>query len=141
MSAKILLAEMDRLTLANVCKNALDEVIELAKVTRMIKFIGPPCIRLWENGSTIKDNVVESLVDLIYEVPELIHPCVDIGVAEVPEDYRPIVFILKSGHSYRPYMEQSWSGRSGPLNYFVVGVFGKEGTLSRSFSFSIVMED
>jgi hypothetical protein len=129
---------MVRSEFKQLCHDALMAVIELAEEHHKQPLSRECYLRWFPGQDLIRDNVVDALVDKLYTSETEIHPCCDIGVAEVTEDGIPVIIALVSGHKPGPFVEQSWSGRPGPFNYYLVGQLSTVPLPKGVFGFSIV---
>ena len=125
---------MDRSEFRKLCEDALVAVIELAEEHNQ-RSLPRRCYLRWKpHGELIQEDIAEKLVEKLYISSDEIHPCVDIGVAELTKNGIPVVIAVVSGHAPCSSVDRSWSGRPGPFNYYVVnrlrsiplprGVFG-----------------
>ena len=70
----------------------------------------------------ITEGIAERIVEKIWEGPERIRPCVDIGVYEVLADGTPVIVGRIAGYPAGPF-GINWTGRVGPFVYVVGGAF------------------
>jgi hypothetical protein len=61
-----------------------------------------------------QEQVVEFITQYVYVDPEHIYPCFDIGVADMLDDGRLLLYGYRAGYSPRPW-GKNWTGRDGPF--------------------------
>ncbi len=61
-----------------------------------------------------QEQVAEFITEHVYVDSEHIYPCFDIGVADMLDDGRLLVFGYRAGYPPRPW-GKNWTGRDGPF--------------------------
>jgi hypothetical protein len=106
---------MNREDFAAFVARTLDDVIHLAEekcgkeLPRKIAF-------RWLGSShpIVSENIVDHIVERVFVDEEHIHPCVDMGVADILEDGTLLIVGSVSGHAPRPF-GRNWTDRDGPF--------------------------
>ena len=95
-------------------RSILEDAVELAERETGLTLSRELCFRWFHQESApICSNVAEVLVDRVYVGPDLIYPCVDLGVGDVLDDGRTLIEANVAGYGPRPF-GPNWTGREGP---------------------------
>lgn len=92
-------------------------------------------------GEVVDSGIAEAVVSRVFVEPDLIYPCVDIGVAGVDSKNRTLLVASIAGYAPRPF-GKNWIGAEGPY-IIIVGAQLLNGSIvpdagvSGAFGFSI----
>lgn len=111
---------MERQAFKAFTAKALEEVIQLAEAELKVTLPRPPRFQWLGKPLVESEDVAEAIVERIWLASNQIHPCVDIGVAALDQNGRPLVVAAPSGHRPTEF-GRSWTGREGPFNHFLGG--------------------
>ena len=137
---------MNKQDFSSFVRTTLEEVIRCAE-----KVAGKPLPRNiafswlsdWMKGRSepLREHVVETIVERVYQDEDHIYPCVDIGVADLLPDGSVLIVANVTGYEPRPF-QQNWTGNEGPFVH-IVGqplldrLAGRPVAQAKSFVFSI----
>ena len=88
----------------------------------VVKFSKPPAFRWLHHKELFTENIAETIAEKVWEAPDRIRPCVDLGVFEVLDDGTPVLTASIAGYPPQPF-SVNWSGGVGPYVHCVGGAF------------------
>ncbi len=71
---------------------------------------------------SLRENIVETIVDRVFVTENAIYPCVDMGIVDLLEDGTPLLQTTIAGYSPEPF-GQNWTGKDGPYVRIVGSAF------------------
>lgn len=109
---------MTRTEFKDFVEQSIKEVLRLAEETLQRELTLTPYLRWYPSSELIKERIAEAITARVYIDSDHIYPCVDLGVGEVHEDGRPILYAIVSGHAPEPF-GRNRDGRPGPFIYIL----------------------